>query len=297
MSSTVSIGIDVGSGSVDPAEIRSVARAAENAGFTYVSFGDGDPTRGLDPVSRAAFVVGVTSTIGLVAPADTTYAEPFHVSSQLASLDHASRGRAGWIAVRNDAAAVASAWGRPHLTDDADLRREQRDAVTVARDLWDSWEDDAVIRHAASGRYLDRDRLHYVDFRGETYSVKGPAIVPRPPQGQVVVFGRAGELDDDLLDVVLVESQGDTGTATPTVLDVEAPTDRAGAEALADRIVRDRLSVRLRTDDPIAVLAVATRFLLPAVIAAGVVHRPRVGATLRDHLGLARPVNRFEAAS
>ena len=54
--------------------------------------------------------------------------------------------------------------------------------------LWDSWEDDAVIRDVATSRYLDRDRLHYIDFNGETFSVKGPAIVPRPPQGQLVVL-------------------------------------------------------------------------------------------------------------
>ena len=76
----------------------------------------------------------------------------------------------------------------PTSTDAEGLRREAADAVEVVRRLWDSWEDDAVIRHVASSRYLDRDRLHYIDFTGETYAVKGPAIVPRPPQGQVVVL-------------------------------------------------------------------------------------------------------------
>ena len=52
------------------------------------------------------------------------------------------------------------------------------------------------------GRFLDRDRLHYVDFEGESFTVKGPAIVPRPPQGQLVVFGT--EVDREQVDVVLV---------------------------------------------------------------------------------------------
>ena len=43
----------------------------------------------------------------------------------------------------------------------------------MVRDLWDSWEDDAVVRDYASGRFLDRDKLHYVDFEGESFSVKG----------------------------------------------------------------------------------------------------------------------------
>jgi len=59
------------------------------------------------------------------------------------------------------------------------------------RRLWDSWEDDAVIRDVASGRYIDRNRLHYVDFAGKYFSVKGPSITPRPPQGQPVVAALA----------------------------------------------------------------------------------------------------------
>ena len=61
---------------------------------------------------------------------------------------------------------------------------EAADAVEVARRLWDSWEDDAEIRDAATGRFIDRDKLHFVDFEGEFFSVRGPSITPRPPQGQ-----------------------------------------------------------------------------------------------------------------
>lgn len=63
--------------------------------------------------------------------------------------------------------------------------------VEVARRLWDSWEDDAVIRDVATGRFVDRDKLHYIDFVGRYFSVKGPSITPRPPQGQPVVAALA----------------------------------------------------------------------------------------------------------
>ena len=59
--------------------------------------------------------------------------------------------------------------------------------VDVVRRLWDSWEDDAIIRDVATGRYVDTDKLHYIDFAGKYFSVKGPSITPRPPQGQPVV--------------------------------------------------------------------------------------------------------------
>jgi alkanesulfonate monooxygenase SsuD/methylene tetrahydromethanopterin reductase-like flavin-dependent oxidoreductase (luciferase family) len=68
---------------------------------------------------------------------------------------------------------------------------EAADFVEVVRRLWDSWEDDAVIRDVATGRYVDRDKLHYIDFTGKYFSIKGPSITPRPPQGQPVVAALA----------------------------------------------------------------------------------------------------------
>ena len=75
-----------------------------------------------------------------------------------------------------------------------DLFDEAADAVEVVRRLWDSWEDDAVIRDVATGRFVDRDKLHYIDFTGKYFSVKGPSITPRPPQGQPVVVALAHQL-------------------------------------------------------------------------------------------------------
>jgi alkanesulfonate monooxygenase SsuD/methylene tetrahydromethanopterin reductase-like flavin-dependent oxidoreductase (luciferase family) len=72
-----------------------------------------------------------------------------------------------------------------------DLFEEASDAVEVVRRLWDSWEDDAVIRDVATGRFVDRDKLHYIDFTGKYFSVKGPSITPRSPQGQPVVAALA----------------------------------------------------------------------------------------------------------
>jgi len=81
--------------------------------------------------------------------------------------------------------------------------------------LWDSWEDDAVIRDVATGRYIDVDKLHYADFEtpadfsGAGYSVKGPSIIPRPLQGQLPVLVPAsllGDIPADAVDAVLVSA-------------------------------------------------------------------------------------------
>jgi alkanesulfonate monooxygenase SsuD/methylene tetrahydromethanopterin reductase-like flavin-dependent oxidoreductase (luciferase family) len=141
-----------------------------------------------------------TSAIGLVPVTTTTHTEPFHVSKAIATLDYVSNGRAGMQARISGTAFEARQFGRreinvagsgPGTPGDsgaiADLFDEAADFVEVVRRLWDSWEDDAEIRDAATGRFIDRDKLHYIDFEGRWFSVKGPSVTPRPPQGQPLV--------------------------------------------------------------------------------------------------------------
>jgi alkanesulfonate monooxygenase SsuD/methylene tetrahydromethanopterin reductase-like flavin-dependent oxidoreductase (luciferase family) len=125
--------------------------------------------------------------------ATVTHTEPFHVSKAIATLDFVSHGRAGWQVRVSGSHHEAALFGR-HDVAGADLFDEATDAVEVVRRLWDSWEDDAVIRDIATGRFVDRDKLHYVDFTGKYFSVKGPSITPRPPQGQPVVAALAHQL-------------------------------------------------------------------------------------------------------
>ncbi|MEU1300654.1 LLM class flavin-dependent oxidoreductase [Streptomyces shenzhenensis] len=326
-----------------PHRVAHVAAVAENAGFTLITLDDGvlppgaspDPVGRIGAVERAAFVAASTSTIGIAPVVPVTYAEPFHVAGQLASLDHLSAGRAGWVVAEEDRPAAARVWGRPPVHDAAARARESRDGVTVARALWDSWEDDAVIRSVATSRYLDRDRLHYIDFTGETYAVKGPAIVPRPPQGQLVVLGHPDAVPAALLDVALVAGRDRATVAaaasaagTPLVFaEVEVALDTpdaTGAERLADlerhapwadrgrlrhtgpasRLVAllDELStavdgVRLH---PLVLdedLPVLSRLVLPALTERRLVARPLPGTSLRAALGLQRPASRYAVAA
>ncbi len=164
-----------------------------------------DQVRGrLDAALIAARVAPLTAHIGLVPTATVTHAEPFHVSKAIATLDYVSTGRAGWRAQlsrpsenshfgRRDIPLLRIAdYAKPEVQAAvAEYFDEAGDFVEVVRRLWDSWEDDAEIRDAATGRFIDREKLHYIDFKGRWFSVRGPSIVPRPPQGQPLVTALA----------------------------------------------------------------------------------------------------------
>jgi len=331
-----------------------------------------DAVRGrLDAVLVAARVAPLTRHVGLVPTVVATHTEPFHVSKAIATLDHVSLGRAGVrvrISARPDEAALFGRRAVPPLDPRgplapdqeqlvADLLDEAGDHVEVQRRLWDSWEDDAEIRDAATGRFIDRDRLHYIDFIGRRFSVKGPSITPRPPQGQPVVAVLAHtepvvRLGARVADVVLVtprdaadaarlvalvrreqEAAGRGGETVHVLADVAVLLDASPAAARdrrehLDELAGDLVPAGYTGDDAHLVTGTAaeladlllewqdagvsgfrlrpatlphdleavTRALVPLLQDRGAFRQGYATSTLRGHLGLARPANRYATA-
>jgi alkanesulfonate monooxygenase SsuD/methylene tetrahydromethanopterin reductase-like flavin-dependent oxidoreductase (luciferase family) len=245
-----------------------------------------DRVRGrLDALLTASFVAPLTRRIGLVPAVTVTHTEPFHVAKATATLDHTSRGRAGWQPRVSGRPAEAALVGRrtvPEVTRAeldggplppafTDLFTEAADVVEVVRRLWDSWEDGAEIRDVETRRFVDRNRLHHVDFAGRFFSVRGPSTTPRPPQGQPVVAVLAHraepyELAARAADLVHLTPGGPASPDAGGVLaDLHAAVDRVGGRTerlrvFGDLVVvldtpgepgRDRLR-RLDAVDPIA---------------------------------------------
>ncbi|MDT5348243.1 MAG: hypothetical protein QOH91_1530, partial [Mycobacterium sp.] len=192
-----------------------------------------------DAVLVAARIAPATRDIGLIPVATVTHSEPFHVSKSIATLDYVSRGRAGWQPRVSVTAHEAALFGRRSVNPE-ELFDEAVDYVEVVRRLWDSWEDDAVIRDVATGRYVDRDKLHYIDFTGKYFSVKGPSITPRPPQGQPVVaaLAHAGpvyEFAAATADIVFITPTG--GVSLRNILDEVRAAGAGHLKVFADVVV------------------------------------------------------------
>lgn len=221
-----------------------------------------DRVRGrLDAVLTAARVAPVTHRIGLVPTVVVTHTEPFHLAKAIATLDYASTGRAGLRVQVSLGPADAALFGRREAPDVdpagppdklrtvlEDAFAEVSDYVEVLRRLWDSWEDDAEIRDAATGRFIDRDKLHYIDFRGEWFSVKGPSITPRSPQGQPLVTSLA----HDTLPYEFAARSSDVVYVTPR--------DREDAAAIVESVRAAEASVG-RTEPPLRIFADLVVFL------------------------------------
>ncbi|WP_107056810.1 LLM class flavin-dependent oxidoreductase [Streptomyces sp. NRRL S-378] len=203
----------------------------------------------LDAVLTAARVAPLTRHVGLVPGVTATHTEPFHISKAVATLDHVSRGRAGLDVRVSGLPHEERHFGRrPVPLQEDELHEEAADHVEVVRRLWDSWEDDAEIRDVATGRFVDRDKLHYVDFEGQHFSVRGPSITPRPPQGQPLVTVRA----TDSAAYGLIARAADVGFL--------ASRDTAGTRAAVTAVRQVRESVGLGPE-PLHLFGELTVFL------------------------------------
>ncbi|MEE7476696.1 LLM class flavin-dependent oxidoreductase [Methylobacterium hispanicum] len=156
---------------------------------------DDRPFNALEPTVVLSAVAAVTSHVGLVATASTTYNEPYNLARRFASLDLVSRGRAGWNVVTTADAAAGRNFGFPGASEHGARYARAREFTDLVHALWDSWEDDALVGDKASGRFVDTSKVHTVDHRGSHYTVAGPLTVPRSPQGRPVTFQAGGSED------------------------------------------------------------------------------------------------------
>ncbi len=152
------------------------------------------PFNWLEPITSLTAVAMATSRIGLIATCSTTYTEPYNLARQFASLDHISRGRAGWNIVTTWLPQAGANFGHIGQVGHGDRYERAEEFMTVVKGLWDSWADDAVLDDRAGGRYADRKRVRAIDHKGPHYPVLGPLNMPRSPQGRPV-FVQAGSSD------------------------------------------------------------------------------------------------------
>ena len=105
---------------LDISYYQELAQRAEAAKFDAVFFADGPSLAEniqyaarfrLEPITVMTAIAAATERIGLIGTASTTYNEPYNLARQFASLDHLSKGRAGWNIVTTGAADAARNFG------------------------------------------------------------------------------------------------------------------------------------------------------------------------------------------
>jgi FMN-dependent oxidoreductase (nitrilotriacetate monooxygenase family) len=193
-------------GAYDIEFIQDMTKVVERAKFDFLFLGDRlatDPAMAttnpaqmsrLEPFIAGSAIAAATTHIGIAVTANPTYYDPFTLARLLASLDHLSKGRASWNLVTGADAIAAANFSRDEHWETEKRYDWADEFVDSVRDLWDSWEDDALLRDKESGRFIDESKVHAIDHHGRYFDIAGPLNVARPPQGQVILL-HAGTSD------------------------------------------------------------------------------------------------------
>ncbi len=184
-----------------------LAQTAERAKFDFFFLAEGLRLReqhgrihDLDVVGRPdtftvlAALAAVTEHIGLSGTINSTFNEPFEVARQFASLDHLSNGRAAWNVVTSWDAFTGENFRRGGFLPQEARYDRAKEFLQVARELWDSWDEDAVIADADTGRFVVDSSQGEFEHHGSQFDISGRFNVPRSPQGHPVIF-QAGDSD------------------------------------------------------------------------------------------------------
>ena len=179
--------------STDIRYLQGLSQRAEEGLFDSIFLADqlafqgGGAQIALEPLTALAALAVSTNKIGLIATASTTYTEPFNLVRQFASLDHISNGRIGWNIVTSWSEPASRNYGYETQISHTDRYVKADEFMEVAKSLWDSWSDDAIVDDKADGQYLYGNRIRSIDHKGNHYSVEGPLNIPRGPQGWPVL--------------------------------------------------------------------------------------------------------------
>ncbi|MFI9101695.1 LLM class flavin-dependent oxidoreductase [Streptomyces fildesensis] len=259
-----------------------LARLAERGALDFVTLDDSpapaDGSAGrLDALAVLTQVAPATDRIGLVAAVAAAHPGPVPVPAALAALDRVSRGRAGWTPLLPDAWAadadvplqvgwadaagfpdVASAdsgplEGWPVLAVDATLEAPRETAARHA--------DVAYVR--VGGPHSER-----LAYEARTDLRRRATAYGRDPDRLTVLASLTVELFDPADAVVLADLFGDWHR-----------------DGITD-------GFHVRPADPRRDLARLVNATVPVLQQRGLFRRFQPGTTLREHLGLDRPVSR-----
>jgi FMN-dependent oxidoreductase (nitrilotriacetate monooxygenase family) len=145
------------------------------------------PWHAFDPLMLQTAVARATSHIGLIATLSSTFYQPWDVARRTTTLDIASGGRAGVNIVTSGEDAAAALYGRGPLPE-RDIRYGRAaEVLTAVKQLWDSWDPDALVADPTTGELVDDRLVPTVDYDGNFVGFRARFQFPRSVQGRPII--------------------------------------------------------------------------------------------------------------
>jgi FMN-dependent oxidoreductase (nitrilotriacetate monooxygenase family) len=142
-----------------------------------------------DPVLLIPAMAQVTEHLGFGVTSTLSYEPPYPFARRMSTLDHLTRGRAGWNIVTgylNSAAAGMGLTVQPRHEERYEIAEEY---MQVVYRLWEgSWDEGAVSRDRDRRLFADPAKIHRIRHEGRFYRVDAIHLSEPSPQRTPVLY-------------------------------------------------------------------------------------------------------------
>lgn len=142
-----------------------------------------------DPLQLIPAMAYATEHLGFGLTASLSFEHPYTFARRLSTLDHLTKGRAGWNIVTSYLESGARNVGQSNQAKHDDRYDVAEEYLQVCYKLWEgSWEDGAVLRDRESGIFTDPTKVHEIRHEGKYFNVPGIHLCEPSPQRTPVLY-------------------------------------------------------------------------------------------------------------
>jgi FMN-dependent oxidoreductase (nitrilotriacetate monooxygenase family) len=142
-----------------------------------------------DPLQLVPAMALVTKHLGFGQTASLSFEHPYTFARRLSTLDHLTKGRAGWNIVTSYLDSGAKNIGLTGQSAHDDRYDVADEYLEVCYKLWEgSWEDDAILRDRTRRIFTDPTKVHPIRHDGRYFKVPGVHLSEPSPQRTPVLY-------------------------------------------------------------------------------------------------------------
>ena len=142
-----------------------------------------------DPVLLIPAMAQVTEHLGFGVTSTLSYEPPYPFARRMSTLDHLTKGRAGWNIVTGYLDSAAAGMGLKIQPRHEDRYAIAEEYMEVVYRLWEeSWEHGAALRDRKHRVFADPARIHRVRYEGKFYRVDAIHLCEPSPQRTPVLY-------------------------------------------------------------------------------------------------------------
>jgi N-acetyl-S-(2-succino)cysteine monooxygenase len=207
----------------------------------------------LEPTTAIAALSLATRNVGLGATVSTSFSEPYTVARTFQSLQHLSRGRIAWNVVTSSSDIAARNFSMQRHYEHDERYAIASEFVDVVRGLWDTWDEDAVVKCKETGVYVDHSKVRTLGHEGRYFQVRGALNIEKSPYGNPLIIQAGGsepgqELSARTADIVFAVTNGDTAAAKTAYDSLKARLPKYGRAPADMAILPGVMPIIGRTD-------------------------------------------------